>query len=467
MAEQSQQNVSEPIFNERAALQVLSTLVSRASLASGLGLQYNGYRDTYTALGYPLNPQYQDYLNEYSRGDIAKTLIEKPVKEIWGKPPEIWEVEDDETPFEAAWQDLEKSLHVFSIMQRLDTILGLGRYAVLFLGFSDGKRADEPVEPKSNLQLLYVKPYSEQNANIIEWEADTTNPRYSKPKYYTLKSGDENRAGMNEFRVHHSRILHIVEDPLEDDVYGTPRLKAIFNRLFDKEKLAGGSAEMFWRGARPGYAAIARDGFQMDSTSKDAMQTELDEFEHNLRRWLRLQGVDIEPLAPQVVSPKDHLDVILTLIAATANIPKRILLGSERGELASSQDERAWAETKDARRKNFCEPVMVRPFIDRLLELGVLPPLQDPKAGYVVDWPEILIPSEKEKAEVGKIKSETLANYARTPGADMIVSPQTFLEECLNFDQDQIEQNDEYLGKMAKEEPEEEEEEELEEEVIE
>jgi hypothetical protein len=59
-------------------------------------------------------------------------------------------------------------------------------------------------------------------------------------------------------------------------------------------------------------------------------------------------------------------------------------MGSERGELASSQDKLNWDERILDRRTQFAGPFVVRPFIDRLIEFGALPQPTE----YVIRWPE-------------------------------------------------------------------------------
>lgn len=58
-----------------------SQLVARQMLAAGLGVQqYDGERNLYQALGYPLYLTFEDYLARYTRQDIAKAIIDRPVK---------------------------------------------------------------------------------------------------------------------------------------------------------------------------------------------------------------------------------------------------------------------------------------------------------------------------------------------------------------------------------------------------
>ena len=122
----------------------------------------------------------------------------------------------------------------------------------------------------------------------------------------------------------------------------------------------------------------------------------------------------------------------IDLIACATRIPKRILMGSERGELASSMDEQSWLDMITARRQQHLEPTIVRPLIDRLIEVGVL---SEPKEGYTVIWPDLMTTSDKEIADVGKARAKALKDYLDS-GADQIVPPEIFLEKVMGFSEE-------------------------------
>jgi methionyl-tRNA formyltransferase len=58
-----------------------------------------------------------------------------------------------------------------------------------------------------------------------------------------------------------------------------------------------------------------------------------------MERYIKTQGIDIQSLSSPVANPADHVAVQLQFISGITRIPLRILTGSERGELASVQDE--------------------------------------------------------------------------------------------------------------------------------
>jgi len=351
-------------------LMALASSISRAALSSQLGKTYGGERDIYAALGYSLNLTFEDYFGRYKRQDIAKRIVKAPVAASWRKKPMVSEAAENETAFEKDWSELLTTTKVFHYLSRIDVLSGIGEYGVLLFGFDDSEDLVAPVE--SAKSLLFLRPYSQLNAEVSDWDMEISSPRYGLPNIYTLKPAMADRKSAQHLKVHHSRVLHVAEDCDEDDVFGTPRLKIVYNRLQDLELISGGSAEMFWRGAFPGLGFSMDKDFQMDTQTAADLRTEVEEYMHGMKRYLRLQGIDIQQLTPQVADPSNHAAILLDLISGATGIPKRILVGSERGELASSQDENNWNSRVDERRMDHVEPMILRPFIDKLIDVGVL-----------------------------------------------------------------------------------------------
>jgi phage-related protein (TIGR01555 family) len=417
-----------------------SMVVARANLAAQLGQQYGGDRDIYQALGYKTTLNYADYWAQYTRQDIAKAIIDRPVRATWQGQLELIESEDAEkTVFEKAWYDLNRRLKLRSLLARVDRLTGIGRYGVLLLGLDDvNENMDflKPVSQSGTRKLLYVKPFGENTAKIDTYVTDPSNPRYGTPLVYSVEVADVASGSSSVVRVHYSRMLHILEDHLESDVMGVPKLEAVFNRLQDLEKLVGGDAEMFWRGARPGYQGNVDKDYTMTQTTKDDLKEQIDEYENGLRRILINEGIDLKALAQQIADPTGHVDIQIQMISAVTGIPKRILTGSERGELASTQDSGEWKTYVQGRREDHAEPHIIHPFVDRLIELKILP---KPESGdYKVDWLDLFSVSEKERVEIGKSRANAIREYTTNPMAEALIPADLFLEACLGFTQGQI-----------------------------
>ena len=419
-------------------IQVLSELLARASLANRLGNQYGGDRDLYQALGYKTDPDFYDYFAKFLRNPIAKAVINRPTKMTWqGELKLLQSDKSEDTPLEKGWLELMTSLKLKSVFSRLDQLAGIGQYGVLLFGFNDVQSHTDFAQPVKGgaRKLLYLKPLSQESALIQQYVRDTTSPRYGLPEIYNITISEPNGGISQTMLVHHTRILHVVDELLESEVHGSPRLEVVYNALDDIEKIVGGSGEMYWRGARPGFTGTVDKDYQLTAASKADLQDQFDEYEHNLRRFLINEGIDISAMQAQVSDPSAHLDVQLQLISAVTGIPKRILVGSERGELASTQDKESWLGYITSRRGEYAEPIIVRPFIARCMEYSVLPKVEK----YDVAWDELYSISESEKVGIGKSRTEALSSYAGNPLNQDILPPNAFFEYFLGLSVEQIE----------------------------
>lgn len=397
--------------------------------------------------GYPESISAEHYSAFYAREGIAARVVDVWPEESWAQTPLIYETEDvaQKTPFEIAWEELADEHHPLSILARADVLSGIGRFGVILIGINDGLDLSEPVEgidlkgskrlgkdTEKIRDLLFLRPFQESVVSIESVESDPSNPRFGLPITYSILFND----GLSSFsrRVHWHRIVHLADRREMSDVFGVPRMQKNFNRLLDARKILGGSGEMFWKGGFPGYSFEVNsglDGAEVDATS---LRAEMDNYMTGLQRYLALEGVSAKSLAPQVADPKNHLDCQLTAIALSEGIPQRILFGSERGELASSQDAKAWNSRLKKRQEQYLTPFIVRPFVDRLIALGVLPV---PEEGYIIFWPDLTTQSDQEKAEVVRTWADALSKYV-AGDVSQVVPIESFLSMFANMEQDQI-----------------------------
>ncbi len=417
-------------------IRLLNSLLTERLAAGGQhGQQFGGDRDLYTALGYKRKVTAQDYLDAYRRGSLAGRGVAIHSADTWKRKAVIVDGDsrsDEQQPdseFVRGWQLLADRHQVWQRLRRVDLLGRLGRYAVLLLGARDQRQARLPLA--GNLGgpegLLYLRPYHETQVSITEFERESNSPRYGQPLLYTIQTDEQ-----GSLVVHHSRVLHVAEELLDNDVYGVPALESVYNRLDDLEKVVGGSSEAFWLNIRRGLAILARDGVDLptDSASKAAFDAEIDTFVHNLSRVMRLSGVDLQDLGADVVSSYEQFRVLVSIIAADLDVPQRKLIGNEQGERASSQDERNWAANVRARQTDYAEPVILRGLIDWCLRYGVLPP---PASGsYQVEWPAVYEPTAQEEAETALVVAQALSTA--TGGVPEYAMPtEVYTERYLRF----------------------------------
>jgi hypothetical protein len=182
-------------------------------------------------------------------------------------------------------------------------------------------------------------------------------------------------------------------------------------------KVVGGGAEAAWKRMDPGLHIDGDPDVEVDEDAEDALETEVDEYQHDVRRTIRTRGVKVTPLFANVAAFGSNVDSILALISATVRIPQRILTGSERGQLASTQDKNNWNDSIRDRRRVHATPI-VSDFYDRMLALKVLP---DPTYEYTIRWPDLEAMDEGQKARA--VSALAAANQAQFLAEGKLILP--------------------------------------------
>ena len=404
-----------------------------ASLVSSLWATFGGKRDLGTALGYRPMLQYEDYLARFARGDIAGRIVEIPAEATWGTLPRLTTDEEleSETAVSRKFERIAERVKLRRAIEKADVLAGIGRYSVLLIGFADGRPLEEPVQEGSvgAEGVLYVQPFSEMSALPIELDLNPLSPNFGAPSIYQvdiargLLEGNDiadeflrqrvrrGMAGPTVRRVHASRLVHVAEGTLEDDLYGRPRLRRVWDRLDDLAKTVGGSAEVFWLVANRGMQIDVDKDLSLNDDDKADLQEQIEEYEHNQRRFFRTRGVKIQglnELGSGNVNPRQVFSVIAALIVGATGIPYRMLFGTERGQNINEQDRKAWLEQVAARRTAFGNEVVLQPLIEKLAHAGALPDLA--REAKIV-WP--MIHDDMHRAEVADVIARAEANHAK------------------------------------------------------
>jgi hypothetical protein len=192
---------------------------------------------------------------------------------------------------------------------------------------------------------------------------------------------------------------------------------------------------MFWKGAFFGLSFETHPSLGGDvDVDPESLKDMIEDYQNGLQRWLALTGMSAKTLAPQVVDPTPHIERQIEAICIKLGVPKRVFMGSERGELASTQDDKAWNDRLRERQTNYLTPRVIVPFVDRLILLGVLPKPN----GYSVWWPDITSQSDTEKANVALKMTQALAQYAGTPDVSFVIPELYYLTRILKLDENEV-----------------------------
>lgn len=420
--------------------------------------------------GYPetheITPEHYRLL--YDREAIPTRVVQVMPQESWQSQPAVYETEDvnEETEFEKAWAEVNKNLWginwhedersslVWEYLRRADELSGIGAYGVLLLGINDGLDLRDPIKGKADdRELLFLRSFDQSLAKITRYEPDPNNPRFGQPLEYSIVFGgsgeslqDPGRSSQITRYVHWSRVIHIADNLGSSEVFGVPRMQPVYNRLLDLRKIYGGSAEMYWRGGFPGLSIETHPQLGGDvKIDIDATRRQMENYMNGLQRYLTLAGMSAKSLAPQIVDPTPWIDAHITAICIRLNIPKRIFMGSERGELSSTQDDESWNDNLRSRQENYVTPRIIVPFINRLIEIGVLP---EPESFKVV-WPDLDSLSEQEQALVALKRTEAMAKYIQG-SVEAIMEPLDFFTRILGMTTEEAEAIIEAVMKQLK-----------------
>ena len=412
----------------------LGDLLTRAGLAGRLGQTYAGDRDLYNSFGYRKEPQFDDYLDYYMRGDIAARVIDLMPKTTWRHRPEI-RTEDDK--FVEAIVEMDDRLRLFHFLEKVDEIGGIGQFGILLIGTRGSKITEEPSNLSGPEDILYLSAYHQGSTTIKSWVTDSEDPRFGLPESYeidvagtTLSLGKSGR-DTKKVIVPWQRIIHVAENTIEDNVYGQPRLARVLNRIDDLFKVLGGSAELYWQNVAGIWHANISPDVVVKPEDLDNFEDDMLAARHGLTKLIQTRGMDLNLVTGASIDPKGTYDALKQVISAAAEIPERVLFGSERGQLAGDQDQKEWQARIAARQEQYAEPIILRQTLERFAEMGAL---DMPADGYEVDWPPLDAPSTEDRAEVASKFGQAMAQLAPEGAADLIMPPWEVREFIFGLD---------------------------------
>ncbi len=299
-------------------------------------------------------------------------------------------------------------------------------------------------------KLLYIRCFNESLVQIVQYESNPNNPRYGHPVTYriTLNDPNETHQGIglprSTIRVHWTRIIHVADNLDDSEIFGVPRMRPALNRLLDLRKLYGGSAEMYWRGAFPGLSIETHPQLGGEVGLPPNLRDTMENYGNGLQRYLAFAGASVKTLAPTVSDPKTHIDTQIEAICIQLGCPKRVFMGSERGELASSQDDASWNDRLRTRQNSYLTPRLIVPFVDRLILLGVLP---EPGEGYSLNWPDLDSLTDMDKAKIMEIRTRAYQQFV-SGGLESVIPERDFMTR---FDHMAEEEADQVLANKMKE----------------
>lgn len=236
---------------------------------------------------------------------------------------------------------------------------------------------------------------------MSQWDEDPASDTYGMPLMYQFNEaslpGQTRRSGRS-VRIHPDRVIIWSKDGTLDN---DSALKPGYNDLLDAEKIKGAGGEGFWKNAKASPVLEADKDLNIQRLAgamgvppaevADKINEQVSKYQSGFDSMLMLQGMQVKSVGVTLPSPEHFFGSTVQSFAASLSIPVKILLGSQTGERASTEDSAEWAETCMSRRERICLP-LIRAFLTRLEKAGILPPKD-----WHIEWPDLTEATTQEK----------------------------------------------------------------------
>lgn len=396
------------------ALDFVANEVVPAAPTRNLTTMFPGYfpgaiHNHYADFGYPKEITFELAHQMYCRNSIARGSIEAESLKVWETYPQLLETEasDDETSLEKEIRLKFRRIRFWQKIKEADKRSTVGRYAGIILRLADDLDWKDEATRVSGLDgLVDIIPAWEGQLTVSEWDTDANSETYGEPKMYQFKENavGEDRKAKNynstgrDLTIHPSRVIIWSED---GTLHGQSSLESGYNDLIDIEKVKGAGAESFWKNSKRDITMSFDKDVRPDEIAqglgvtldklKDAINERVQDWQTGLHKMLAFKGADIKTLPVQQISPEHFIAGPLSCYAASRRMPLKILIGTQTGERASSEDSDQWDLTCQSHRTNRAEP-NIDLTIKRFEQLGILP-----ERDWILEWPELIDSSDDEK----------------------------------------------------------------------
>ena len=353
--------------------------------------------------GWPDEVDFTDALRMYHRHSIARAGVNKTVLKTWQDFPTLWETEKaGNTKAETEIALHFRKIGLWRALAETDRRAIVGGYAGVILRLADSKAFDQPVERVSGGLEGFVEaiPVWRNQLQVAEWISDSSSDEYGQPKAFTFNEAAMGGTAGRSFQVHPDRVLIWSAD---GTVSARSDLEPGYNDLLDMEKVKGAGGEGFWKNAKSApvlevdkeakIAEMARAMGVPEDEVADAMNDQVEEWQKGFDKLLMLQGMQAKTLNVTLPSPEHFHGIPLLSFAASLGIPAKILIGSQTGERASTEDANEWDQTCNARRENIAKP-RINALAEKLVRFRVLP-----ERDWFVGWTDLTEASPTEKLE--------------------------------------------------------------------
>lgn len=387
------------------------------NLHIGLGADMKRSR-AWCEYGFPENITNEMLYNVYARGSLAFSAVDKTVKRCWHSYPKI-EVADNPSLSELYNKVVNRS--VYSAFAEADRRRLAGRFSGLIIRYGEPTKDGKPYSFSDPAGKVATRTL---NKLLPAWGTKLTPTAYhSDPErmgqpsmWQYIQDGFGDTQGQ-ALEIHSDRMF-ILGD-YSNGAIGF--LEPGYNDLVNLEKITGGTGESFLKNASRqiayefdkeiDFAEIARAHGVEVSALKEAIEQHTRSMNMANDAAVVIQGGKANMLVAPIADPEPSHRVTSMNVAASVTMPAKILIGSQSGERASTEDYKEWNETCQSRRTGELTDELTE-FVDRLIAHGVLP-----SARYEFVWDDLTESTTGEKLIHAKTAGEInqLASFSGEP----------------------------------------------------
>lgn len=340
---------------------------------------------------------------------MARKIVDMPVQDML-RPWRAWETDASQV---ATIEAQEKRFDVRARVGKAMRAARLYGGAGILIG-ADSAKPSEPLDvttvKRGGLQHLTVLPCYQLQATEIE--TDPYSPHYGLPRAYTLASA---RGG--SIQIHPSRVIRFEgADSLDFEQNGTgwpdSHLLSVYDAIHHAALTSAGIAELVHE-AKIDVISIPNLGSQLGTEAGTQMLTKRFQTANALKSINNMLLLDDKEKwdrkQTSFAGLTDVLDRYLQIVAGAADIPSTRLLGTSAKGLGSTgeHDTRNYYDMLAGVRADKIDAAMQR--LDAVL-------WQDAGGSVPTDayyeWRPLWQPTDKERADVAKVKADTTKIYS-------------------------------------------------------
>lgn len=384
--------------------------------------------------GYKEDLAFNDFYRLWRRGSVAHGAVGRLIGKCWQDNPDVIQgTPDKKATKKSKW---ERDLEAFNAQYKLwdnlreaDLRRCVGGYSALILQVADGKKWEDELTVSTKDKRLYrLIPAWAGQLKPSAYNDDQTSTDFGMPTMYaytpnTVQEGDKNKRVV-AVSIHPSRVILIGE--LDD----LSMLEAPFNSFVNLEKIEGGSGESFLKNSSRQISINFDKEVDLEGIAKahgikmDKLQTVFDGITRNMNAGLDqsiiTKGASVTPLVANVPPAREPFEVSLNSACAAFQIPAKILIGNQQGDMASSDDKRDWAERCQGRRTTE-QANTVEKVITHLQRFGFIG-----KAVISVTWSDLTAATPAEKMQ--KAKDMATINKDNAVSGDITFTTEQIIE---------------------------------------